>query len=59
MDISNQFKSYEWDGIPCYATGLDKDSQKASRIVVDILELLYGIYDNSKVEIKLLDQGSI
>lgn len=59
MDISNQFKYYEWDGIPCYAIDLDKDAEKASMIVADILKDLYGIDDNSKVEIELLDQGRI
>ena len=59
MEVFADFKQYEWDGIPCYAIDLDKDFEKASKLTAKILTDLYGLDENSKLKLELLDQGRL
>jgi len=59
MDVYTDFKSYDWDGIPCYAIDLDKDLKKASKLTAEILKNLYGLDEKSKLKLELIDQGRI
>lgn len=42
LSISNEFKYYEWDGIPCYALNIGNDQKKAEKITLIVLEQVYG-----------------
>ncbi len=42
LSISNEFKYYEWDGIPCYALNVGNDQKKAEKITLIVLEQVYG-----------------
>lgn len=42
LNISKEFKYYEWDGIPCYALNIGNDQKKAEKITLIVLEQVYG-----------------
>ena len=57
LEISNDFKYYEWDGIPCYALNVGNDKKKAEEIAIIILTKVYGFDSKDLFEFEVYDQG--
>jgi hypothetical protein len=57
LEISKDFKYYEWDGIPCYALNVGNDKKKAEQIAITILTKVYGFDSKDLFEFEIYDQG--
>jgi hypothetical protein len=57
LEISKEFKHYEWDGIPCYALNVGNDKRKAEEIAILILTEVYGFDLKDLFEFEVYDQG--
>ena len=59
LEISKDFKYYEWDGIPCYALNVGNDKKKAEEIAITILSKVYGFDSKEMFEFEIYDQGKM
>ncbi len=59
LEISKDFKYYEWDGIPCYALNVGNDKKKAEKIAITILNKVYGFDSKEMFEFEIYDQGKM
>ena len=59
LDISKEFVSNNWDGISCYAIDFDKNIKNAAKITALILNEIYGLDENSKLKIEVVNQGKL
>nr|WP_299387544.1 hypothetical protein [Allomuricauda sp.] len=57
LEISKNFKYYEWDGIPCYALNVGNDKKKTEAIAITILTEVYGFDPKDMFEFEIYDQG--
>ncbi|MDG1477649.1 MAG: hypothetical protein P8Q14_10920 [Vicingaceae bacterium] len=57
MKLSEQFISYDREGIPCYALDLGFDSEESANLITDILFDLYDFESEQNYQIELLDQS--
>jgi hypothetical protein len=59
LDIKNEFTYYEFDGIPCYALNFGNDRKKTNKIVLEILEKVYGFASSEIFQFEVFDQGKL
>lgn len=59
LEISDDFEYYEFDGIPCFAKNLGKDQEKAKKVLLEILNKVYGFENSDIFEFEIYDQGPI
>ena len=57
LEISKDFKYYEWDGIPCYALNVGNNKKKTESIALTILTKVYGFKEKDLFEFEIYDQG--
>ncbi|RZS91863.1 hypothetical protein [Aquimarina brevivitae] len=59
LKIASEFINYEWDGIPCFAVNFGNNLEKANRIVLEVLQKVYGFKPDDIFEFEIYDQGKI
>lgn len=59
LEISKDFKYYEWDGIPCYALNVGNDKKKAEKTAITILNKVHGFDSKEMFEFEIYDQGKM
>ncbi|GAA3519333.1 hypothetical protein GCM10022393_36890 [Aquimarina addita] len=59
LKISDEFKYYEFDGIPCYVMNFGNDQKLTYEIVLDVLREVYHFEKSDIFEFEIFDQGPI
>lgn len=59
LEISEDFKYYEWSNIPCFALNAGNDKKKVEEIAIIILNKVYGFDLKDTFEFEIHDQGKI
>ena len=59
LEIVNNFEYYEFDGIPCYAINLGNDQEKTQKVLLEILNKVYGFKNSDIFEFEIYDQGPV
>ena len=57
LNISNDFTHYEFDGMSSYAINFGNDRDKALKIILEVLDKVYGYSSTELFKFEIFDQG--
>lgn len=59
LEMADDFEYYEFDGIPCFAKNLGNDQEKTQKVLLEILNKVYGFENSDIFEFEIYDQGPV
>lgn len=59
LEIVDDFKHYEFEGIPCFAMNIGNNQEKTREVLLEILKKVYGFKNSDIFEFEIYDQGPV
>ncbi|ANH61450.1 hypothetical protein [Dokdonia donghaensis] len=59
LEVVEDFEYYEFDGIPCFVMNLGNDQEKTQKVLLEILNKVYGFENSDIFEFEIYDQGPL
>lgn len=59
LELVDDFEYYEFNGIPCYAMNMGNNQEKTQKMLLEILNKVYGFENSDMFEFEIYDQGPV